>query len=135
MSAESPYSLDSIVPNFNPMMLLHGEQYLEIKQYPIPTNATLVSYPKLVEVVDKGAAAVVVSSVTTVNAATGQPVFYNEMTIFLRGSGGFGGQKKGADRGAATAPNQVPKRSPDVVVEEKTSEDQAALYRLSGDYK
>jgi multifunctional beta-oxidation protein len=116
------------------MMLLHGEQYLEIKQYPIPTNATLISYPKLIEVVDKGAAAVVKSSTTTVNAATGQPVFYNEMTVFLRGSGGFGGQRKGSDRSAATAANQIPQRSPDAVVEEKTGEDQAALYRLSGDY-
>jgi multifunctional beta-oxidation protein len=116
------------------MMLLHGEQYLEIKQYPIPTNTTLISYPKLVEVVDKGSAAVVKSSTTTVNAANGQPVFYNEMTVFLRGSGGFGGRKKGSDRGAATAANQIPQRSPDVVVEEKTGEDQAALYRLSGDY-
>jgi multifunctional beta-oxidation protein len=134
-SAETPYSMDALVPNFNPMMLLHGEQYLEIKQYPIPTSAKLISYPKLIEVIDKGAAAVVKSGVTTVNAVTGQPVFYNEMTVFLRGSGGFGGQKKGANRGAATAANAPPKRSPDVVVEEKTSEDQAALYRLSGDYK
>jgi multifunctional beta-oxidation protein len=122
------------VPNFNPMMLLHGEQYLEIRQYPIPTSATLVSYPKLIEVVDKGAAAVVKSGITTVDKATGKDVFYNEMTIFLRGSGGFHGQKKGSDRGAATAPNAIPPRAPDFVVEEKTSEDQAAIYRLSGDY-
>jgi multifunctional beta-oxidation protein len=117
------------------MMLLHGEQYLEIKQYPIPTSATLVSYPKLIEVVDKGAAAILKSSVTTINAATGQPVFYNETTVFLRGSGGFGGQKQGGDRGAATAANKIPSRAPDAVVEEKTTEEQAAIYRLSGDYK
>lgn len=133
-SAETPYDLSSLVPNFNPMMLLHGEQYLEIRQYPIPTSATLVSYPKLIEVVDKGAAAVVKSGITTVDKATGKDVFYNEMTVFLRGSGGFGGQAKGSERGAATAANAVPKRAPDAVVEEKTSEDQAAVYRLSGDY-
>ena len=33
----------------------------------------------------------------------------------------------------ATAPNNPPNRSPDLVVVEKTFEDQAALYRLSGD--
>lgn len=116
-------------------MLLHGEQYLEIKSYPIPTSANLVSYAKLIEVVDKGGAAVLKSGVETVNKENGKPVFYNETTVFLRGSGGFGGQKKGEDRGAATAANKVPSRAPDTVVEEKTTEEQAAIYRLSGDYK
>lgn len=123
------------MPNFNPMMLLHGEQYLEILTYPIPTSGTLVSYPQLIEVVDKGSAAVVKSGITTVEKESGRKVFYNEMTVFLRGSGGFGGLKKGADRGAATAANAIPKREPDAVVEEKTTEEQAAIYRLSGDYK
>ncbi|CAI4211341.1 unnamed protein product [Parascedosporium putredinis] len=115
-------------------MLLHGEQFLEVKKYPIPTSGTLVSYPKLLEVVDKGAAAVVRSAVTTINKATGEEVFYNEMTVFLRGCGGFGGPKKAADRGASTAANAPPNRAPDAVVEEKTTEEQAAVYRLSGDY-
>jgi multifunctional beta-oxidation protein len=117
------------------MMLLHGEQYLEIKRYPIPTAARLVSHPKLLEVVDKGSAAIVRNGVTTVDAATGQPVFYNESVVFLRGCGGFGGTRTPADRGASTAANKPPRRMPDVVVEEKTMEEQAALYRLSGDYK
>lgn len=133
--AEVPYSMDEIVPNFSPMMLLHGEQYLEIKKYPIPTSARLISKGKLLEVVDKGNAAVVKNGVTTVNAETGEELFYNEMTVFLRGCGGFGGQKKPADRGASTAANKPPSRAPDVVVEEKTTEEQAVLYRLSGDYK
>ncbi|KAF3939067.1 hypothetical protein ABW19_dt0208695 [Dactylella cylindrospora] len=132
-NAESPYNLDDIVPNFSPMMLLHGEQYLEIRKFPIPTSGKFVSYPKLVEVQDKGAAAAVVSGVLTKDAVTGEDIFYNESTAFIRGSGGFGGKSKGADRGAATAPNKPPARKPDVVVEEKTTDDQAALYRLSGD--
>nr|BAM62639.1 peroxosiomal multi-functional enzyme [Colletotrichum orbiculare] len=131
---EMPYNFDDIVPNFSPMMLLHGEQYLEIKKYPIPTAAKLVSHGKLLEVVDKGNAAIVKNGITTVNAETGEPVFYNEMTVFLRGCGGFGGQKKPAERGASTAANKAPSRHPDVVVEEKTTEEQAAIYRLSGDY-
>lgn len=131
---EFPYSMDEVVPNFNPMMLLHGEQYLEVKKYPIPTTARLISKGKLLEVVDKGNAAVLKNGITTINAETGEELFYNEMTVFLRGCGGFGGQKKAADRGASTAANKPPNRMPDVVVEEKTTEEQAAVYRLSGDY-
>ncbi|KAI0395919.1 hypothetical protein F5Y17DRAFT_421973 [Xylariaceae sp. FL0594] len=132
--AEMPFSFDEVVPNFSPMMLLHGEQYLEIKKYPIPTSARTKNYGKLIEVVDKGSAAILKSGVTTVNAENGEELFYNESTVFLRGCGGFGGQKKGADRGAATAANTPPKRAPDVVVESTTTQEQAAIYRLSGDY-
>lgn len=133
-NAVAPYSLSDIVPNFSPMMLLHGEQYLEIRKFPIPTEAKLVSYPKLVEVVDKGAAGVVVSGTTTKDANTGEDIFYNESTVFIRGSGNFGGPRKGGDRGAATATHKPPQRAPDAVTEEKTTEEQAAIYRLSGDY-
>ncbi|ERS96436.1 peroxisomal hydratase-dehydrogenase-epimerase [Sporothrix schenckii ATCC 58251] len=133
--AELPYSFDDIVPNFSPMMLLHGEQYLEVRKYPVPTSGRLQSYGKLLEVVDKGKSAIVRNGITTVNAETGEELFYNETTVFLRGCGGFGGNPKVQDRGAATAANTPPAdRAPDVVVEEKTTEEQAALYRLSGDY-
>jgi multifunctional beta-oxidation protein len=132
-NAQAPFSFSDVLPNFSPMMLLHGEQYLEIRKFPIPTEAKLVSYPKLVEVIDKGAAGIVVTGSTTKDARTGEDVFYNESTVFVRGSGGFGGPSKGADRGAATRAYKPPQRSPDAVVEEKTTDEQAALYRLSGD--
>jgi multifunctional beta-oxidation protein len=131
-NAEAPFSFDEILPKFNPMMLLHGEQFLEIKKYPIPTSGTLTSYPSLLEVADKGSAAVVVTRTETKDEK-GDLVFVNETTVFIRGSGGFGGNPKLSDRGAATAANKPPARNPDIVVEEKTSADQAALYRLSGD--
>ncbi|KAM3551597.1 hypothetical protein ARSEF4850_007789 [Beauveria asiatica] len=134
MTADTGISFDKIVPNFNPMTLLHGEQYLEIRKFPLPTSANLVSKGRLLEVVDKGKAAVVKTGVTTTLAETGEGVFYNEMTVFLRGAGGFDGQKKPADRGAATAANVPPKRAPDHVHEEYVHPDQAAIYRLSGDY-
>ena len=131
--AEASWTMDEILPNFNPTMLLHGEQYLEIHKFPIPTAAKLISYPKLVEVVDKGKSAIVVVGATTKDDATGEVIFYNESSLFIRGSGGFGGPSKGSPRGAATAVHQPPKRKPDFIVEEATFEEQAALYRLSGD--
>jgi multifunctional beta-oxidation protein len=131
--AETPYQFSDVMPNFSPMMLLHGEQYLEIRKFPIPTSGKLVSYPKLIEVVDKGNAAVLYGGTVTKDANTGEDVFYNESAIFVRGSGGFGGPAKNSSRGAATAVHKPPQRRPDAVVEEATSPDQAALYRLSGD--
>ena len=132
-NAKAPFSMSELVPNFSPMMLLHGEQYLEIRQFPIPTEATLVSYPKLVEVQDKGKSGVIVSGTTTKDKKTGKDIFYNESTAFIRGSGGFGGSSKGRDRGAASKVHKPPQRSPDKVQEEATTKEQAAVYRLSGD--
>lgn len=141
------------LPNFSPMMLLHGEQHLRILA-PIPLSGTLVSTSQISEVLDKGKAAAVTSFTRTVNKATGEAIFENQSTVFIRGSGGFGGKKTGigmfsrffgftiqvltisicVDRGSATALNKPPSRAPDVIVEEKTLPIQAALYRLSGDY-
>jgi multifunctional beta-oxidation protein len=127
--------MDDIVKNFSPMMLLHGEQYMEVRKFPIPTSANTLTYPKLIDVIDKGNAAIVVAGYTTKDAKTGEDLFYNESSVFIRGSGGFGGSPKPtvARAKAATAAYKAPKRAPDAVVEEKTSEDQAALYRLNGD--
>ncbi|KAK2739563.1 bifunctional hydroxyacyl-CoA dehydrogenase/enoyl-CoA hydratase fox2 [Myotisia sp. PD_48] len=134
-NSKTPWKTGDIVLNFNPMMLLHGEQYLEIRKYPIPTSADLISYPKLIDVVDKGNAALVVIGHTTKDAKTGEDVFYNESTMFIRQAGGFNGSPKptAARAPGATAAYNPPKRPADIVVEEKTNEDQAALYRLNGD--
>ncbi|KAL3426728.1 peroxisomal hydratase-dehydrogenase-epimerase (short chain dehydrogenase) [Phlyctema vagabunda] len=130
-NAPAAYKMEDIVKNFSPKMLLHGEQYLEIRA-PIPTSGPLNTRVKLVEVVDKGNAAIVVQAFET-SDNTGKVVFYNETTVFIRGSGGFGGNKKANDRGAATAANKAPDRKPDSSITEQTRADQAALYRLNGD--
>ncbi|KAF9181097.1 hypothetical protein BGZ51_005671 [Haplosporangium sp. Z 767] len=121
-----------ILPSFNPMMLLHGEQYLEIIK-PFPTHGKLVSTPYVVDILDKGKGCVATIGVKTTDE-NGDEICINEFTMFIRGAGNFGGKKEGADRGAATAANQAPNRKPDHVVTEKTHENQAALYRLSGDW-
>ncbi|KAI0768061.1 multifunctional beta-oxidation protein [Trametes elegans] len=120
------------LPNFNPAKLLHGEQFLEIKA-PIPTSGDFVNEARLVEALDKGKAAAVTSIVQTKDKHSGKVIFENQSTVFVRGSGGFGGKRQGKDRGPATAENKPPQRKPDVVTEEKTLPIQAALYRLSGD--
>lgn len=111
---------------FNPMMLLHGEQYLEIRKHPIPTKGKLTNQPKIGAIYDKGKGAVVLLECTTTDEK-GDEVFFNVFSLFLRGEGGFGG-----DSGPKPS-NEPPDRAPDKVVEMKTLPQQALLYRLSGD--
>ena len=113
---------------FNPMMLLHGEQYLEIKK-PIPTSGTLVSTAKISGLYDKGKGVTVVIDATSKDKQTGEDVVFNQFTVFIRGVGGYNG-----DRGPTPLDLSPPKRKPDVVVTEKTTDNQALFYRLaSGD--
>jgi len=110
----------------NPMMLLHGEQYLEVKKHPIPTSGTLITRPKIASIFDKGKGAlIIVETVTSTEA--GEDVFFNAFSLFVRGEGGFGGER-GPEPG-----NEPPERDPDNEVEMKTLPQQALIYRLSGD--
>lgn len=118
------------MPKWDPKKYLHGEHYLEIQKYPIPTQGELITYPQLLGVVDKGNAALISVGYSTKNANSGEDVFYNELTIFVREAGGFGGPSQRIGR---YVPSNVPAREPDAVREESTTEEQAALYRLNGD--
>lgn len=107
--------------------ILHGEQYVELRR-PLPISAKLKHKIKLRDAYDKGEHAIAVVEVRSFDES-GQEIAYNEMTSFLRGCGGWGGE-----RGPSGEINVPPAREPDAVIEEKTSESQALLYRLSGDW-
>ncbi|SEP67042.1 3-hydroxyacyl-CoA dehydrogenase / 3a,7a,12a-trihydroxy-5b-cholest-24-enoyl-CoA hydratase [Solimonas aquatica] len=113
--------------NFGFERLLHGEQYTEIKQ-PLKGQDQLRHSFRLKAAYDKAPHAVVVIAVTSRNQA-GEEVAYNETTMFVRGAGGWGG-----DRGPAGETLEPPAREPDAVIEERTDANQALLYRLSGDW-
>jgi acyl dehydratase len=110
----------------NPAMVLHGEQRIELHA-PIPTSGTITTTPTIKAVYDKGKAAVVVVDTESVDGA-GRLLFRNTSSIFVRGEGGFGG-----DRGPTGAKNVPPERAPDKTISMKTLPQQALLYRLSGD--
>lgn len=109
----------------NLLMLLHGEQYLEIRKQP-PVSGKLTTYPKVARIYDKGKGALIELEAETRDEA-GDVVYYNVFGTFIRGEGGFGGEK-----GPAPG-NEPPERAPDKVVEMKTLPQQALIYRLSGD--
>jgi 3-hydroxyacyl-CoA dehydrogenase/3a,7a,12a-trihydroxy-5b-cholest-24-enoyl-CoA hydratase len=114
--------------NYGLDRVLHGEQYTEVLR-PLPTHAKLRHQGKIKDIFDKGKNALVITDIRTFNADTGEELVRNEMTIFVRGAGGWGGE-----RGPSSDINVAPERAPDAVVNEKTNENQALLYRLSGDW-
>ncbi|MBS2017550.1 MAG: SDR family NAD(P)-dependent oxidoreductase [Deltaproteobacteria bacterium] len=106
--------------------ILHGEQYTEVKR-PLPPHAKLTHKAKIKDIFDKGKGAVVVTAISSLDE-DGNELVYNELTTFVRGAGGWGG-----DRGPSVEQNVAPERKPDATVTEKIGEGQALLYRLSGD--
>jgi len=110
----------------NPMMVLHGEQRIELHG-PIPTSGKLTTTPTVTAIYDKIKGALIVTETETVDAK-GKLLFKNVFGTFARGEGGFGG-----DRGPSGQRNAVPDRKPDTIVEMKTLPQQALIYRLSGD--
>ncbi len=112
---------------FHPMMLLHGEHYLEIKR-PLSTSATVTNHAKIAQVYDKGSGALLIAD-TVSRDEDGNEIALNRASLFIRKLTGFGGERGPSSGGS----NKAPERAPDAVVEEQTMPNQALIYRLSGD--
>ena len=115
------------IGTFNPAMLVHGEQGITLHRE-IPVEGELEAVGEITGIYDKGKGAVVAMATTCTLASTGEPLFDLRMSAFIRGEGGWGG-----DRGPSGPQNVPPSASPDQQVTYQTSPDQALLYRLSGD--
>ncbi len=115
------------IGTFNPALLVHGQQAITAHK-PLPVNGTASLQGRIVGMYDKGKAAVVVTETVATDVADGQPLFTNLSSAFIRGEGGWGG-----DRGPGGPQNVPPDRAPDHQVTYQTSPDQALVYRLSGD--
>ena len=107
--------------------LVHGEQAIELAG-PIPVEGTISTTGTITGIYDKGKGAVIVTESESVDAKTGELRFRSRSSVYIRGAGGFGG-----DRGPSGPRNEPPDRAPDVSVTYPTREDQALTYRLSGD--
>jgi acyl dehydratase len=113
------------IGSFNPAMLVHGQQAITLHR-PIPVQGTATMTGKVLAMYDKGKAGVVVTATEAV--MDGEPLFTNTSSAFIRGEGGWGGE-----RGPSGPQNVPPERAPDHEVTYQTSPDQALIYRLSGD--
>jgi 3-hydroxyacyl-CoA dehydrogenase/3a,7a,12a-trihydroxy-5b-cholest-24-enoyl-CoA hydratase len=109
--------------------LLHGEQHLEIMK-PIPMSGTLYYQSKISDILDKRIGVSLVLEMTTTDAQN-EVVCVNQFIGLIRGAGKFDGPQSSPHVKPLHMP---PNRDPDAVVEDKTSVELAAIYRLSGDY-
>lgn len=110
--------------DINLAQVLHGEQKVTVHR-PIPTEGSVEQSGHVIAVYDKGKGALIVLEIASIEASTGDPLFTNRSSIFVRGEGGFGGEKGPSSK--AEAPN----RAPDHIVESATLPQQALLYRMS----
>lgn len=113
--------------NYGLDRLLHGEQYTEVMR-PLPKKATLTHKARIKEIWDKGKGAIVNTEVKSYDP-DGELLVVNNFISFIRGAGGWGGES-----GPSGEENTPPDRAPDATVEDKLSESQALLYRLTGDW-
>src|SRR5260370_22199340 len=112
--------------DYDPALLVHAEQGFELHR-PLPVAGTVRTVSTVTGMYDKGSGALVASENVAVDAATGERLITSRSGLFIRGEGGFGG-----DRGPSDG-WQRPDREPDHRVVQPTRPEQALLYRLSGD--
>ncbi|MGH3952047.1 MAG: MaoC/PaaZ C-terminal domain-containing protein [Pseudonocardiaceae bacterium] len=105
--------------------VVHGRQSITVHR-PIPVAGKAVARGRIVDVFDKGKAAVVVQEIEVIDA-NGGPLWTALSSIFAHGEGGFGGERGPSDK------VELPDREPDTVVQTPTLPQQALLYRLCGD--
>ncbi|WP_028654141.1 MaoC/PaaZ C-terminal domain-containing protein [Nocardioides sp. J54] len=121
-----PPPLDLPGCDINLAQVVHGSQAISVSG-PLPTSGTATIRTTLTDVWDKGKAAVIWQEGVATSDATGEELWRVCSSIFVKGEGGWGG-----DRGSAT-PVEVPDREPDHVSSYTVTPQQALLYRLCGD--
>ncbi|MGI5242200.1 MaoC/PaaZ C-terminal domain-containing protein [Dactylosporangium sp. CA-139066] len=114
------------IGDFDRSKLVHAEQHLTLAA-PLPTAGAVRLVAEVEAIHDKGGGALVWTATHAEDLDTGARVFSTRSAAFIRGEGGFGGERGGAE------PWQRPDRSPDEVVRYRTRPEQALLYRLTGD--
>jgi len=123
------FAATPLVGSFNWGMLLHGSQEIRLAA-PIPAAGSLSVVAEIADIQDKGPGknAIIILRARGTDSATGAQVAETLTTLVIRGDGGFGGQP-----GQRAAAPEFPDREPDARIALPTREDQALIYRLSGD--
>jgi acyl dehydratase len=129
-----------VVPMFRPMldgvvatggnlaMVVHGKQRVQLHAELAP-EGTLSTTGRVRGIYDMRKFAIVIVDCEMADAA-GRAVAVTSSQIIIRNAGGFDGEPPPKEEKVADVPKG---QAPDFRVEEKTSAEQALLYRLSGD--
>ena len=113
--------------DFDRRKLVHGSQ-TTILHGVLPAAGSVSYSSRIANVFDKGSGAAVETETVAVDSATGESLFTNRSVAFIRGAGGWGG-----DRGPSGARPMTADREPDHRIEFVVADNQALIYRLSGD--
>jgi len=111
--------------------VLHGEQFLTIHK-PLPAQGEVIGRDSIDAIYDKGASkgAVMYMSRRIYAADSGEHLATSSLSTFMRGNGGFGGSAEGQP-----TPHAIPSdREADLSIALASRPEQAAIYRLSGDW-
>lgn len=111
---------------FDRAMLVHAEQHVTLHR-PLPLDGELVVTARVGDILDKGSGALVWTETTAVDPATGEAAVTARSASFIRGEGGFGGERGAADDWTP------PRPEPDHRTVLQVRPEQALLYRLNGD--
>jgi len=110
---------------YNPMMVVSGEQHLRLFK-PLPRSATVTSTVTVSDIFDKGSGLLMLTDIDSYDE-DGEQLAAARASLFMRGLGGFGGERGPSSRWRA------PEGAPDFICEGVTLPTQALLYRLAGD--
>jgi acyl dehydratase len=105
--------------------VVHGSQSIDVTG-PLPTSGSATVATRISDVWDKGKAAVIWQEAVA-TAPDGEQLWTTRSSIFVRGEGGWGGER------GASAPVELPDRAPDADATYDVQPQQALLYRLCGD--
>ncbi len=121
----APPSLDLPGIDIDLAQVVHGSQEIVLHR-PLPTAGSGLVKTTISDIWDKGKAAVIVQEGAAYDEG-GQPLFTTRSSIFVRGEGGWGG-----DRGPSSKID-LPERDADLDTSYRVTPQQALLYRLCGD--
>jgi len=127
----SKMNLSNILPIFSPEALIQTKHYMELNKTFEPKD-NVVSKGRIIDIIKSKMGAILVTAISTYDEE-GNEICYNEFQHLLRHVDNYDHCPEKAIESKANTVITIPKRKPDAIVKERTSEDQAILYRLSGE--